>query len=77
MKSQITKAEYLMALGLFHLATEHRRKCGEFEKGLHELLGVDDALGSHISDAIYEDNDTLDAALKRQKITVEPDGETP
>jgi len=65
----ISYDKYLMAKGLFHLATEHRRKSSEFEHALHDLLNVD--IHSHISDAIWDDNDTLEDALKREGVEVE------
>ena len=65
----LNRDEYLKALGLWHLAKEHRQKCEEFETAMNALLEDDN--GSHASDSIWQDGDTLDAALERMKITVE------
>ncbi len=69
----LTRAQYLMALGLFTLAQHKQAQVREFEAELNALLEIDpEDLGGHVSDAVYSPNDTLDAALARQGIAVEP-----
>lgn len=66
----LTRQQYYAALGLFYLAQAKQQECRTFESELHKLLGLEE--GSHVSDAVYTPDDTLDAALKREKIEVEP-----
>lgn len=71
---RITREQYYIAKGLFHLASEHQRQCMEYEKTLYKLLGVDD--GSHVSDEIYSPSRGLDEALRLAGVTVEDDVES-
>jgi hypothetical protein len=64
----ITREQYLMGLGLFTLAVTKQAQVREAEEALNDLLSLED--GSHVSDAIYSQPDTFDAALKREGITV-------
>jgi hypothetical protein len=64
---KITRNEYLQALALFTLASQHMRKVEEFELAMNEVLKSD--TGSHASDALYC-NTSFDSALKSMGITV-------
>lgn len=68
---KLTRQQYYAALGLLHLARSKYAETRKFELALCEMIGVED--DSHISDAVYSNDDSLDAALKRQGIEVEPE----
>jgi len=66
---KISRANYISAQGLWHMAVLHQKRAVEFETELNALLGLEN--GSHISDGIYGMCDTLDEGLKKEKIEVE------
>lgn len=69
---KVTREKYLIALGLFQLASSAQQRCNEFTKELNLALGLPEDDYGHVSDAVYSGGvDSLDAAMKRQYITVE------
>jgi hypothetical protein len=70
MTKTISREQYLMGLGLYTLAATKQAQVMEAETALNDLLGLEN--GSHISDAIYTQGDTFDAALEREGIEKPP-----
>jgi len=76
MMKTISYDEYLQAKGLWSLARDYRKKVDEYGDALNKLLGFEPYSPSHISDSIFEDGDTLEDAMYRERIAVpsrEPD----
>lgn len=72
MNKTITQQDYLIAMGLFHLAHTHSKKSDEYRDALNAHLGLDESAGA-IEDQVYAVTDgTLDAALEFAEIKVEP-----
>ncbi len=75
MKDKITYDEYLIVVGLSHLARGYYKKADEFERELACFLGKnpeDDYYCGHISDFILMGEMSLDRALELEKVTVLP-----
>ncbi len=71
---KITRDDGLKLLGLFTLATEHYRKCREFEFAINRALGREGNDQAQISDAIYCDRHTVAdfyAALSNEGFTID------
>jgi hypothetical protein len=70
----ITRDQYLQALALFTMATEHARKGREFEEALARLFGKERHEIDGFSDAIYggpQYAHPFDELLKREGFILE------
>lgn len=69
-KTTITKSEYLQLLGLKMLADESSRHQQELLKSASKITGEEHDRGGHTSDLIYDQNTSVNHALKMLGITV-------
>lgn len=70
MKKQITEDEKLQILGLLTLARQHYAMVAAAEKAMAQVLDHDEAYVDWLSDAISENNESIDEVLKKMEITV-------
>jgi hypothetical protein len=70
MKKIITENERLQLLGLLTLARQHRVIINLSEKAMEEILKEDFNNLDWLSDAIWDDNTTIDEVLEHMDIKV-------
>ena len=64
-KKELSQHEYFHCLCLFKMAQDYQKQVDMFEQKIHDILELE--LGSHVSDALYCDED-IDGALEREGI---------
>lgn len=65
---EISREDYLKALGLWTLASGHWREGAKIEDALNKFLGLE--AGSWLSDSMLDDGISFDDALEKENIAV-------
>jgi hypothetical protein len=75
MKLAITQSEYLQLLGLKTLAIQHNKSLQDIDKAIAGILevpneGTNSPYFGHVSDCVYDNNESIDALLERLAVIV-------